>query len=166
MQNNSGHTLVRLATVLLAVVLFAACGKVKDISVTSCDVKSISPNGLRAVDMVLGVGVNDPAMDFTVSDIEGELRNGESTVATFTGGPVEVHKKSDEIYDLPCAVKMGDNLSLFDMLSIVRTKDFSNMKIDVTAQVRLKNGISKTLKYNDLSVQELMDKADIVSKLK
>lgn len=166
MQKNSAHTFIKLACIILTLIMAGACAKVKDISVNSCEVKNISPRGLRAVDIVLAVGVHNPMMEFTISDIQGQLRNGENTVATFTGGPVTVHKKCDEVYELPCDVAMGDKLSLFDMLSIVRTKDFSSMEVDVTALVRLKNGVSKTLKFNDLSLEELMDKADLSSKFK
>ena len=165
MQTKSGHTLTRVAAIIVAVILAGACAKIKDISVTSCEVRNISPRGLRSVEVLLAVGVHNPSVEFTVSDIEGEIRNEDCTIATFMGGPVTVMKKSDDVYDLHCEATMGDNLSLFEMLNIVRKKDFSNMKVDVTALVRLKNGVSKTLKYKDMSLEELLNKADLSSKL-
>ena len=53
------------------------CGslaKVKEIKVTSCGVESYSMKGLRSLDAVLAIGIDNPAMEFTVNELDGILK--------------------------------------------------------------------------------------------
>ena len=54
-------------------VCLAGCGKIKDISITSCDIVSISPSGLRSLNGVFLVGIHNPVFKFAVSDIQGTV---------------------------------------------------------------------------------------------
>lgn len=166
MQNTSYDIIRRFVVIIMAAVFAVSCSSYKDISITSCDLKTISPNGLKAVDMLLSVGVHNPTVAFTLSDIIGELHDEDRVYASFSGGPVSVEKKSDDVHDLPCSVALGDNLSLFNALNVLKTRDISTMKINVSAVVRLKNGLHKTLRYEDMSVKEILDNAGLSDKLK
>ena len=90
MQTRIGTSLLRVLALAAVLALSFSCASYKDISVTSCEVASLSPNGLRAVDAVLSVGVHNPTVAFTLSDIAGTVRQGEDVIATFEGGPVSV----------------------------------------------------------------------------
>ena len=153
------YKLLAAMTVLLVAV---GCGKVKDISITSCDLKSISPNGMRAVDVVLAVGVHNPTIAFTLDNVTGTVYNDERSYVSFAGGPVSVYKKSDEVYDLPCSAMLEDNVSLFQVLGIVKSKDFKDFKLDVSGDIILANGMKKTLTFKDISVEKLLESSGYI----
>ena len=157
MQTRIGTSLFKVLALAVLLALSFSCARYKDISVTSCEVVSLSPNGLRAVDAVLSVGVHNPTVAFTLSDIAGTVREGENVIATFEGGPVSVERKSDQEYDLPCTLTLDESLSLFQVLSIIKKRDFSAFTVDVSGWVTLKNGLRKKLEFNDVPVSSLLE---------
>lgn len=164
------RTLIRKALVkafaaLAIAMAIVSCSGFKDISITSCAVQSIEPRGLRAVDATLSIGVHNPTMSFTITEIRGNVHDSESALANFSGGPVTIAKKSDGNYLVPCSASLGDGMSLFTFLNLARTKDFSDYLVDVAADVQLKNGLKKTLEYKDMPVNELLEKSDLTQKL-
>ena len=153
------HTVAaRLLALLAVAVLSAACYNFKDIEITSCELASLEPKGFRAVDAVLQVGVNNPTVSITLSDVTGAIRNGDLVVATFGGGPVTIDRKSEKVYELPCTVKLEEGLSLFQVLTLIKTMDFDGYVCDVTGTVALKNGLKKKLEFKDIPINSLMDK--------
>ena len=158
MQTRIGTSLLKVLALAALLALSVSCARYKDISVTSCEVSSLSPNGLRAVDAVLSVGVHNPTVAFTLSDISGTVREGESVIATFEGGPVSVERKSDQVYDLPCTLTLDESLSLFQVLNLIKKRDFSDFTVDVSGWVTLKNGLRKKLEFNDVPVSSLLEK--------
>ena len=161
MQTSSKTSPTRLLVLLAILVLTAGCNKYKEIAVTSFQVESFSPKGLRAVDAVVSVGVHNPTVAFTLSDLKGTVREGDKVLATMEGGPVSVAKKSDQVYHLPCSVTLGESLSLFQVLTLLKNMDFDGCVVDVSALVTLSNGLKKTLVYNDIPVRDLLDKSRI-----
>ena len=149
---------IRLLVVLVMLVAAAGCNKFKDIAVTSFQVESFSPRGMRAVDAVVSIGVRNPTIAFTISDLVATVRDGNGTLAVLDGGPVSVAKKSDQTYQVPCSVVLGENLSLFQVLNLLKNKDLDNYVVDVSALVTLSNGLKKTLVYNDIPVRDLLEK--------
>ena len=157
MQTRIGTSLIKVLALAALLALSFSCASYKDISVTSCEVASLSPNGLRAVDAVLSVGVHNPTVAFTLSDIAGTVRQGENVIATCYGGPVSVDRKSDKVYDLPCTLTLDDSLSLFQVLSLIQKRDFSDFTVDVSGWVTLRNGLRKKLEFNDVPVSSLLE---------
>lgn len=146
----------RLFAVVLTAVMLSSCGNLKDIHVTSCNIASISPNGLRSVDAMLRVGVHNPAMTFTVTDVIGYIHNNEGVIANFTGGPVTVMRHTDGIYDVPCSLTLDGKLSLFEVLTVAKTMDLSAYFLDVTAHVTAIGGITKVYEYKDLPLKDII----------
>ena len=88
--------------------------------------------------------------------MKGTVRDGDHVIAYLEGAPVTVEKKSDLVYELPCSVTLDENLSLFQVLSLLKNMDFEGCVVDLSALVTLKNGRKKKLEYNDIPVKDLM----------
>ena len=151
------HSLYRILAVALIVLTAASCTNLRNISVTSCNIASVSPNGLRSVDAKLRVGIHNPSMStFTVSDVLGYIRNQDGVIANFTGGPVTVMRKSDMTYEMPCSVTLDGKLSLFEVLGVIGKMDLSTYMVDVTANVTSASGVTKVYRYNDIPLKDLV----------
>ena len=131
--------------------------KIKDIKVTSWSLKSVAPAGLRGVDAELEVGIENPAMQFTLEDIEGILYYKGEGLAGYTADPVTVRRRSTEVYPVSCSVRLSDGASLFSLLGLVRNFDPADLTTDVHANVRLKSGISKSLDFKNIPIKEFVD---------
>lgn len=147
---------IRFVVIVAMVFMASACGNIRNIRVTSCNIASISPNGLRSVDARLRVGVHNPAMTFTVSDVLGFIHDRDGVIANFTGGPVTVLRKTDAVYELPCSLTLDGKISLFEVLSVVKTMDLSAYFVDVTANVTTAGGITKVYRYKDIPLGDLV----------
>lgn len=135
----------------------SAINKAKDIEVTSFSLKSFSPNGLKAVDAVLSIEVDNPTIAFSLTDIEGVVYYEGEEFATYAGGPISIKGKCLGAYELPCSLRLSPSISLFSVLKIASSGNLEGLTTDVQAKVVLKGGIAKTLKYKDLPIQDLID---------
>lgn len=130
-----------------------SCGvsKVKDIKITSVDFKYITPTSSRSLDAVLLLGIDNPAPAINVSSLEGTVSYGGREIAIVTAEGIELQKKSNQVYELPCSASLVDGVSLLSLLPI-----FAGSAEGLTANVKLhaaiKNGPGTDLVFNDLNI--------------
>ncbi len=147
-----------LATVLA--LCLTGCGsveRIRNIQVTSWAVESVSPTGLRGLTADLAVGVENPAMQFTLEDIEGVLFYKGTEFVVYTADPITVKGKSAAVYPLTCAAHLGGEFSLLGALGLLRNYDLADFTTDIQARVRLKSGVSKKLTFKDIPIKELVE---------
>ena len=110
---------------------------------------------LEPVDAVLELGVDNPAMSFNVSGIDGSIRVDEVPFATFTAGELRVEGKKILRYELPCSITLEPGISLLDVLKLSTRRSLDGIKADVNLKVASKNGALKApLSYKDLDLAE------------
>ena len=146
------------AVSLLALTGCGGLSKVKDIRVTSCGVESYSMKGLRSVNAVLAIGIDNPAMAFKVIRLDGILKYHGEEVAFYTADTLSVDQKSCKVYDLPCTATLSENVTLVQMLQIAGKGTLEGFTTDIDAKVKLRNGAGKTLRFKDLDLQEMAEK--------
>jgi len=151
------RTLLPFLVVLLVSVGLTGCGvsKVKDIEITSFGLESYSLKGLRSVQAVLAVGIDNPAFEFTITDLSGIVKYNGENFASYTADSLTVDKKCSKVYDLPCTATLSDGVGLMQVMSIARSESLEGFTTDVEAHVKLHNGLGKTLRFKDLDLQEL-----------
>ena len=75
---------------LLLAVLVAVSGcdvaKIKDLNVTSVGVKYLVPTSSRSMDAVLLLGLDNPSIAFTVTDVSGVVKHYDRELVRFTAG--------------------------------------------------------------------------------
>ena len=148
----------------MAVVVLVSPGcsslrKVKDIKVTSCALESYSMNGLRSLDAVLALGIDNPAMPFTVTSLDGIIKyKGEDFATYTTTQTVGVDGRCVKVYDVPCTATLSEGVRMANLLSIIRKGSMEGFTTDLSAKVKLRNGAGKTLKFKNLDIQEMISK--------
>lgn len=144
---------------LLAGPMLTSCGvaKVKDIRVTSVGLESYSLNGLRSVDAVLTIGIDNPTFAFTLTDLSGILKYNGEDFATYTADTLMVDKKCVKVYDLPCTATLNDKVNFMQVMKIARNGSLEGFTTDIQAKAKLRNGAGRTLVYKDLDLQEMIE---------
>jgi len=135
----------------------AGCSSDNGLKVTSCSVASVTPSGLKALKAVLKVGIVNPMSNLTISRIEGVINNEGRPLASFNTGKIKVAKRSDKVYPLTCEGSIARDVGLMDLLKLAASQDFSGMTVDLAVKVKLFLGISKTFRFNDIKVTDLME---------
>lgn len=154
------RTIFGIFVALLACAVLSGCSglsKVKDIKVTSCGLESYSLKGLRSVDAVLAVGIDNPTFAFKVMDVSGTVKYNGEDFATYTADTVSVEKKCSKVYDLPCSATLSDGVSLKQLMQIAKKGSLEGFTTDVTATVKLKSGAGKTFKFRNIDLNELAE---------
>lgn len=158
--NTFKRTIFSIFVALLACAVLSGCSglsKVKDIKVTSCGLESYSLKGLRSVDAVLAVGIDNPTFAFKVMDVSGTVKYNGEDFATYTADTVSVEKKCSKVYDLPCSATLSDGVSLKQLMQIAKKGNLEGFTTDVTATVKLKSGAGKTFKFKNIDLNELAE---------
>lgn len=154
-----GRFLLLLTLALMSLVM-GGCSKVKDIKVTSCGIQSFTPTGLKSADALLLLGIDNPAFSFIISDVNGSVKYNGAQMGSFTAGELPVMGKSAQVYELPCSAALAKGMSMMDLLSFAARKSFEGVTMDLSLNVKLKNGVGKTFNFKDLPVQKMIDAAE------
>ena len=148
---------IGIGALLLAVlVTVSGCGvaKIKDLNVTSLGVKYLVPTSSRSMDAVLLLGLDNPSISFTVTDVSGVVKHYDRELVRFTAGELPVQARSVQVYELPCTVVLSDKVSLLDLLAIAARRSMEGMTADVKLRVSLKGGKGTVLTFNGLDLSQ------------
>ncbi len=149
---------ILLAAVLAVTVLLAGgctLSRIKDISITSVGVKYLVPTSTRSVDAVLRLGVNNPAMPFTVHDLEGLIHQEDKPIAIFTSAGTSIEGKTEQVYELPCTITLAEGVSFLDVLAIAARRSLKGLTADLDLPVITKSGVGTTLHFKDIDLTQL-----------
>lgn len=143
----------------LAAALFvlAGCGisRIGQIEVTSVGIKYVVPTSTKSVDTKLRLGIYNPSVNFTVSDVEGTVKYHGEDFGYLTAGRIDVEKNCEKVYDLPCTATLADQVSLLDVAKLGLKGSLEGLTADLKLHVKMKNGPGATLKFKDLDLTTL-----------
>lgn len=153
----------KLLLTLLAVVSLTLSGcaslkKVKDIKITSVGVESYSFSGLRSINALLAIGIDNPTFAFKVTQLNGILKYKGEDFAFYSADTLNVDRQCVKVYDLPCAATLSEEVNLMQAIQIMRNGTLEGFTTDVEAKVKLKSGAGTTLKYKDIDLQEMTER--------
>ena len=133
------------AVLLAALMIVCGCGKLNEIRITSAKLASLTPSGLRTVDAVMEVGVDNPAMAFTVSYARGTVYYAGQPLLDYSAQPVTVKGHSSEVYEVNARGTLSEGVSILRVLGLVRNIDINLVTVDIDAKCKgggLKRNIS------------------------
>lgn len=146
-----------ILSIAVALVLVTGCGisRIGQIEVTSVGIKYVVPTSSKSVDTKLRLGIYNPSVNFTVSDVEGTVKYKGEDFGYLTAGRIDVEKNCEKFYDLPCTATLAENVSLLDVAKLGLKGSLDGLTADLKLHVKLKNGPGATLKFKDLDLTTL-----------
>jgi hypothetical protein len=153
------HRLV-LAILSAMLLTLGGCGKVKDIKVTSVKVESIAPQGLQGINVFLAVGIDNPAFQIGLEDINGALKHSGKVLGRVAMDPFTVQARSAEIYHVRAFVTLGEEATLRDLLMLTDMAKLNECTVDVSATPRLKSGLGAPIDIKDIPLKKILDKTN------
>ena len=146
--------LVVLSAMLLAL---GGCKKIKEISVTSVKVEAIAPQGLQGINVFLAVGIDNPAMQISLENIQGALKHSGKVLGRVTMDPMVLQRKSAEIYHVKAFLSLGEDARLRDLLMFTNIEKLYECTVDVSATPRLKSGLGAPITLKDIPLKKLLE---------
>ena len=158
MQVNVKKLVQKLSLALLcaATLCLSGCGDIRDLEVTSVQVESVAPNGLRGVNVWLAVGIDNPAFQVGLSEIEGSLKLSGKVLGRMTMDPFTLQARSAEIYHLRTSLNIEQGVTLTEILALMDMETLNKCMVDVSVKATLKGGVSKRLNFNDIPLTDLL----------
>ncbi len=153
------HRLV-LAILSAMLLTLGGCGKVKDIKVTSVKVESIAPQGLQGINVFLAVGIDNPAFQIGLEDINGALKHSGKVLGRVAMDPFTVQARSAETYHVRAFVTLGEEATLRDLLMLTDMAKLNECTVDVSATPRLKSGLGAPIDIKDIPLKKILDKTN------
>lgn len=146
---------------LLSVMLLALSGcksvrNVKNISVSSVKVEAIAPQGLQGINVFLAIGVDNPAMQITLENINGALKYSGKVLGRVSVDPFTLQARSAEIYHLRAFVTLGEDATLKDLLMLTDMTKLQECMVDVSVTSRLKGGLGAPINLKDIPLKKLL----------
>ena len=145
-----------LALLAAAALCLSGCGDIRDLEVTSVKIESVAPNGLRGVNVWLAVGIDNPAFQVGLSEIEGSLKLSGKVLGRMTMAPFVLHARSTEIYHLNASAAIEQGVTLKELMALTDMEALSKCTVDVSVRATLKGGITKVLRFNDIPLTDLL----------
>lgn len=141
-----------------AVFMLAGCQKIKDIRVTSTKIVSLDIRGLSGAEIILEVGVYNPAQQITLSEIEGELKHSGKVLGRVAVAPIVLKPKTQEKYNIEATVKIAEGATLRDLMMFADVRKLGECTVDISALAKIKGGGKKRIAVNDIPLKELLER--------
>ncbi|MCQ2181603.1 MAG: hypothetical protein MJY50_06075 [Bacteroidales bacterium] len=148
----------KLLTILcVCTALLSSCsGGVKDIRLTSFDIISVTPRGLNELYAMVELGIHNPMVAFTLEDARGVIKMEGQPCIVLSADQLLVDGNKDKVYVLPVKGRFDETFNPWQLLSLLKDKDFSRFTVDVSAKVSLRSGIGKDIVINDMPLDKLL----------
>ena len=148
--------------ILVVATLFVMIGcadikRLKDIDVNSVSLESFRPRGLRGATVVLLVEVDNPGAQLSLSEISAELEHSGKVLGKVAVDPFPLQGKTADTYRLEAELSLAEGANVLDLGALLDEKALEKMTVDVSTDVRIKKGKTRTVKYNDLPLKKLID---------
>lgn len=148
----------RLISIAFMVLILGSCAKVKQVGVTSFELDSITPKGLRALTVKMSVGVHNPANEITLSEISGEAVVSGKVIGNVAMAPVVLTARKDSTYKVKADVTLAEGVSVLEVLALAKNKSaIENGTANIYAKAKLKGGPSKKIKMEDVPLKKLLE---------
>lgn len=144
------------ALVAVLALCLSGCNKVKQINVTSVNLEAVSMRGFRGVTAFLAVGIDNPAMQIGLSDINGCLKYSGKILGRLAMDPFTMEAKSAEIYHLRAEITIEPDAGLRELTALMDKETLLGCTVDISVKATLKGDLSKTLKFKDIPVEKLL----------
>ncbi len=158
MKKNRIISLVMAVT--LAVMSLSSCSeikKLKAIDITSTHITSLTPKGLTSIDLGCQVGINNPSIQISLSEITCDLKHSGKVLGNVAIDPFTLKARTEDVYDLKANIKLGKDMSLMEAMSLFKSNIMDELTVDLHAKVKLKKGMSKGVTLRDVPLKKLIE---------
>lgn len=154
--------IILLLAVLSAMSLATGCKKVKEISVTSFEIVSVTPSGLTELDALIKLGIHNPMVPFEVTDATGTLKIAGKPCISLSTDQLIVAGNTDKVYSIPIKGWIAEGFNPFELLKLFNggSLDFDQLTVDVNGKVALRGGVGKKLDIKDIKLSKFSKKSN------
>lgn len=154
-ENRTIRTIFLMIMAAALCFILPSCSGYRDIRLTSCEVKTITPTGLRNVTVTVEAGFFNPASDVSVNYATGNIFLNGKEMANIEIPPFVIEGKSENAsVSVPLKISLSQGFSFMETLSMLRSFDERDLTADAEIKIKVR-GVNKKLKFKNISIADL-----------
>ena len=142
------------------VLSLTGCKGVKDITINSVELESLSTKGLKSMDVFLKVGVDNPAKQMKITEVDGSLKHSGKVIGKLAMDPFILGAKTSDVYILKATVSLAQGAGLKDFMVLMDKKGLDHCTIDISAKAAYGKAAPVQIKKKDIPLKKLLDKIE------
>ncbi len=115
----------------MALSFLTGCGKYKDIQITGGKIEAISMVGLRAINMTLSVGMDNPAGKLDVREVSGQLTHFGKVIGKVTLDPFIVNPKTSHDHRLSARIDLSPEVGFRELMTFMDVNKLYDCTVDM-----------------------------------
>ncbi len=144
--------------VLVCLLCTGCVSKYKKVRPTSFEVESVIPTGLKTFDIVVKVGIRNPAPPFTLMNPKATIRRDGNDFAFVDGENVAVDGKCEKVYRIPLKGRLADGVGVIQLLTLAQSFNPDDFRVDISARANVAGNLGKDIVYKDVPLSKFMNK--------
>ena len=144
---------------LAAMLCLSGCvNKFKQVKITSVELESVKPRGMKTYDAVVQLGIENPAPSFNIMNLKADVRRDSLAIVHLSGENVAVAGRSSKVYRVPVTAQIDSAVTLLQLAMLARSFNPELYVVDLSAKAMV-GGVGKKLEYNGIPLASLLNKA-------
>ena len=151
---------------LIPLLLLSGCkGKgIKDISVTSVRLISITPEGFNGVSALIEVGIHNPTIGFEVTNLTGLAKFQGQDALSVHADQLMVPGHSDKLYRIPLQGSIAEGFNPLRLLRLLaKDASYEDVTFDIHARVAARGGLGKNIEILDIPLSGMLKQSQTES---
>ena len=144
---------------MLAFVLssLTGCRKYEQITIVSGEIESVEMDGLKAVNVILRLEVDNPAGKVVIESAEGTVKHFGKVIGKVTLAPMALLPRRTAEYHVKAHLELASGLKLMDILSLAAPGKIEEMIVDLSFTGKA-GGVVIRRNINDVPLKKLLEK--------
>jgi hypothetical protein len=144
---------------MLAFVLssLTGCRKYEQITVTSGEVESVEMDGLKAVNVILRLEIDNPAGKVLVESAEGTVKHFGKVIGKITIAPVALLPRRTAEYHVKAHLELASGLKFMEILNLAAPGKLEEMTVDLSFTGKV-GGVVVRRNINEVPLKKLLEK--------
>ena len=145
------------AIVCLALSFLTGCGKYKEIQITGGKIETISMVGLRAINLTLSVGIDNPAGKLDIREVSGQLTHFGKVIGKVTLDSFIVNPKTSHDHRLSARIDLSPEVGFRELMTFMDI----NKLYDCTVDMYIKGfvaGVAVKKNIKEIPLKKLLER--------
>lgn len=152
-----------LLLLLIPLLLISGCkgNGIKDISVNSVRLISITPEGFNGVSVLMEVGIHNPTIGFELTDVTAVAKFQGQEALAVRAHQLMVPAHSDQLYRIPLQGNFSEGFKPLRLLRLLgKNASYEDVTFSIFARVAARGGLGKNIEILDIPLSSLLSKPD------
>ena len=147
---------LRIIVLAILVINMSGCRKYEQIQILYGKVESLNMSGLRSADLIIDVGLSNPAGKIIINDAVGTLKHFGKVIGNVTLAPLTLDARTSTSYKVEARVELAKTMGIMEIMRFADIRRLEECTVDVSLKGKA-SGIKLKKEYKDIPLKKLLE---------